>query len=139
MRCQAYLIEAGRIFTRFDGQKAADTDHMFCGNCFRCIVLWPGKLLSQSFHHTAFYFIMVSIQYLIPGYSSVDFEYANGHQTALVGRFNNDFDRIIVLQRRSTANGPIERHCQLLAKYYILGHIFGFRHWRMQVVYFITI
>ena len=44
-------------------------------------------------------------QYLIHGYSSVDFNYANDHLTALAGGFNNYFDRIFVLQRRLSATG----------------------------------
>ncbi len=44
-------------------------------------------------------------QYLIHGYSSVDFDYANEHSSALAGGFHNYFDRIFVLQRRSTTSG----------------------------------
>jgi hypothetical protein len=42
-------------------------------------------------------------QYLIHGYGSIDFGYANNRSTELAGGFNSFFDRILVLQRCSTA------------------------------------
>jgi hypothetical protein len=56
-------------------------------------------------------------QYLIHGYSSIDFEYANDHTAELAGGFNNYFDRIFVLQRCSSATGTPGVNNQLNSAY----------------------